>query len=242
MTPLVSAELYERYSVALGAASDIAIASIEACVGMSASELETAYVAIVTRLAGVTAEVAREFYEAQRELETGLDDYEPQAYARADEPLLRYDAANSSIAALGGLAQQRIMESADNTIYMNMRKDPAKVKWALVPHAGACAWCRLMGSNGFMYSREYGRGEGMRHANCRCTMVADFDTRNPKLDGYDDSALFKEYRNARASVESDAQVEWNSMGAEQRAAYKAKGRGAYDHFLRNRIVARMHAN
>lgn len=241
---MVDATLYADYSKALGATADVAELAMQAALGALEldGDIDAAYRALVTSYAGISAEVASEFYANQRELAALDAAYAAQPFAKADDALLAYDVANNSRASLPGLAGQRVLESADNTIYRNMRKDPAKVKWALVPHAGACAWCRLMGSNGFMYSREYGRGEGMRHANCRCTMVADFDTRNPKLDGYDDSALFKEYRQARAEVESDAQAEWSSMSAEQRAAYKAKGRGAYDHFLRNRIVARMHAN
>lgn len=244
MSPLVSVELYERYGAALGAASDIAEAAIRKCAGMSAAELETAYVAIVTRLAGVTAEVAREFYEAQRQLEQDLEGYEPQAYAKADEPLLLYDVRNNAAAALAGMAQQRIMESADYTIMQNLARDPASPRWALVPHAGACSWCQLIGSNGFRYRSE-AAADASRHPHCRCSLVVDFDTDSPHLAGYDDSELFKRYANARSKAKSQAEADWAAMPEADKAAFKGathKGRGAYDRFLRNRIVAQMRAD
>lgn len=243
---MVDTDLYNAYSAALVATADVCEAAMTAALALFTSEadLDMAYKALIAQYGGVSADIAAEFYANQRALANVDDVYDAAPYVAANEALLTYDVRNNTRAQLPGLAGQRVLESADNTIQTNMRRDPAKVKWALIPHPGACGWCRMMSSNGFAYSHEYEAGEGIRHAHCRCTMVADFDVDNPKLEGYDDSALYKQYRNARAKVESSAQAEWNAMSDEEQQAFKdktPKGRGAYDRFLRNKIVAQMNA-
>ena len=49
------------------------------------------------------------------------------------------------------------------------------------------------------------------------------------------------YSDARAAVDDDARAEWDAMSEEERAKWKVDGKGAYDHYLRNRIAAEMSA-
>ena len=100
---------------------------------------------------------------------------------------------NSAVAAaLAARAVQRAMGYADATIQGNAMADPAHPRWALVPHAGACDWCRMIGSRGFVFKSSATAG-AERHPSCRCIPVADFSD-SPALDGYDPAALYDEYR------------------------------------------------
>ena len=83
------------------------------------------------------------------------------------------------------------MGYADATIQGNAMADPAHPRWALVPHAGACDWCRMIGSRGFVFKSSATAG-AERHPSCRCIPVADFSD-SPALDGYDPAALYDEY-------------------------------------------------
>ena len=94
--------------------------------------------------------------------------------------------------ALAARAVQRAMGYADATIQGNAMADPARPRWALVPHAGACDWCRMIGSRGFVFKSSATAG-AERHPSCRCIPVADFSD-SPALDGYDPAALYDEYR------------------------------------------------
>ena len=132
------------------------------------------------------------------------------------------------------------MEQADATIIGNASRDPAHPLFALVPHAGACGFCIMLGSNGFVYHSR-AKANASRHPNCRCRPVVDFDTENPALAGYDPDAMHGAYSDARAAVEDDARAEWDAMSEEERAKWKVDGKGAYDHYLRNRIAAEMSA-
>ena len=98
----------------------------------------------------------------------------------------------------------------------------------------------MLGSNGFVYHSR-AKANASRHPNCRCRPVVDFDTENPALAGYDHDAMHGAYSDARAAVEDDAHAKWNAMSEEEREKWKVDGRGAYDHYLRNRIAAEMSA-
>ena len=129
------------------------------------------------------------------------------------------------------------MEQADETLLQNARRDPARPKWALVPHSGACGWCAMLASNGFVYASESTANKS-RHPNCRCRPVVDFDD-DPLLEGYDHGRYEREYFKARKDIEDDVRKEWAAMSDEERDQWKVKGKGAYDHYMRNRITAQM---
>ena len=147
-------------------------------------------------------------------------------------------AAASVLDALAGRSQQRVMAYADETLVRNAQADPAHPRWAIVPHAGACPWCVMLGSNGFMYRSE-GTADASRHPHCKCAPVVDFDVGNPSLAGYDPAAMRSAYRTCEEAVEDDARRKWASMGAEERARHTRRGKPSYDAYLRNRVAAEM---
>lgn len=240
---MVDRELFEAYRDALGASADMA----KACVGnlvarysgeLTAAELSQVYAALVKKLGTFAAQAALEFYRAQRELSEAAGEYEAKAYAPDDTALLAYDAAHSTPAQLPGIAVQRVLTYADETIYRNGDADPAGVRYAVVPHPGACGWCLMVGANSWGY-RSRTSAENQRHPNCKCSVVADFDVKNPSLDGYDPAELQKRYSEARKAVSSDVSDEWAALTDEERAEYKRPRRSAYDVFKTKRIVAEM---
>lgn len=233
---MIPRDEFDRYDVALTTAARLARAAVEALLAESPStdELTAAYAELVRAYGSAAAAAAVELYRSLRASQAPLDSYEPIIYEPDDAGLLAWDIANAP--SLPESSMQRVVGYADETLLRNADADPAHPMWALVPHAGACAWCRLMASQGFVYSSE---ASVARHPNCLCTPVVDFDAASPSLEGYDPGALRDEYLLARTEVEDTAREEWAAMSAEQRDAYRAKGRGAYDHFLRNRIVQAM---
>lgn len=246
---MVDEELFNSYRTALGANADLAKMACEELVTsysgtLSKSELSEVYAALVRKLGQYAAQVALEFYEALRERAGVADEYTPKTFEPDNAALLTWDARNMSHAQLPGLASQRVMQYADETITQNAWADPAHPRYALVTHPGACGWCMLIGSNGWMYSTKK-TAAATRHANCMCTVVADFDTKNPSLKGYDPDAFVDVYSQARRNVESDAERQWEQMDEAEQAKYTRKYRssvvntGVYDAYLRNRIVAEM---
>lgn len=211
------------------------------------SALDALYPRLVAEYGTYAAACAVEFYEGLREGSVAVGAYEPLQYYPKDWGLLRTDVSSEArpgrgtadvLSGLSARSQQRVMAYADETLVRNAQLDPAHPKWAIVPHAGACGWCVMLGSNGFMYRSE-GAADAARHPSCKCVPVVDFDTRNPRLDGYDPDAMRASYRSCREAVEEGAQEKWASMGAGERSRYRRNGKASYDAFLRNRIVAEM---
>ena len=239
---MVDRELYEAYSRALATLSDAAEAELRRVLAeYETLERDRDYVAaaalyhrIVGRFGRVASEVAREFYQRQRD-DSDLDsDYVAQQAPEIPGGFCAQDAtearAMSSAAAewLVGRGSRRVMENADFTIGYNARRDPAHPMWAVVPHPGACGFCVMVASNGwFMAKRPV---NAQRHSHCRCSVVADFDVDNPALEGYDPDALQEAYSRCEETVGDEARRRWDRMSPEERRGYARKGRSAYDVF------------
>lgn len=247
---MISTEDFESYRRALDTNADLIQAAIldlgRSLVGLSGDELlnvlSSAYYSLVNEYGSYAAAVAVEFYEQQRAT-SNLKPYEAEQFSPDNHGLLYYDAQqalqlgmeiDSVLTELAGKSQQRVMEYADETLIQNASRDPAKPKWALVPSTGACAWCRMMASNGFMYSSKVSANRA-RHPHCLCTPVIDFGT-DAGVDGYDPDALYDEYKAAYDKAKETAWDEWSALTKEEKDKYKVKGRGAFDHFLRNKTL------
>lgn len=147
------------------------------------------------------------------------------------------------------MASTRAMRMADSTLHALANADPAHPKVALVPHAGACAWCVLIGSRGFTNSEN--AMDHMRHDGCKCVTVVDFDRDNPALEGYDPFDYMDEYAALRDDVDFEKQLieEWNSMSEAEKARYvrrtkTSKGEpktvpGDWSTYRRNRTLQEM---
>lgn len=247
---MIPREIFDRYDAALSANAELLRRAMAAAASMISEDGATwreVYLALVRTYGRFAATAAVEFYQEVRDASGLGTRYEALMVDVDDESDLMGDLSRAMATGadaeqtgrrLQASAKRRVMERADAVLVRNAQRDPAHPRWAIVPHPGACAWCRFLASQDFTYSSE-ATALAARHDNCLCTPVVDFDVGNPHLDGYDPDAYYGEYADARAEVEANAREEWASMTPEERKAYAQKGRGAYDRFLRNKIVQAM---
>ena len=252
---MIPSDLFQAYEAALHGNVELMqrsfaqlMSEVEIMDPMAARKyIRQAYQAIVAKYGSYASVAALEFYEINRAQAALKTRYDATAFVPDNAALLEYDVTvalgasadfQKIVDRLFGNATERVMQYADETITQNAAYDPSRPLWALVPHSNACGWCRLISSRGYDYvSKE--KVENTRHPNCKCSPVVDFDTKNPKLDGYEPSKLEDEYRDTRKFIEVEARQQWRKMSQEEREQYGSKSRGAYDHFLRNKIVYAM---
>ena len=268
---MIPTELYDAYNTALTENDRQARAALAAIISaLDPSDVDSirdalleAYPALVRLYGQRAAQVALEFYtdvrEAQ-EVDTPFYAYLPtdefeevgqEAVADVRREVgglysgeVAVDAFSS---AMQGLTTKRTMGMADSTLHALANADPAHPKVALVPHAGACGWCVLLGSRGFTNSDK--AIDAMRHDGCKCTKVVDFDRDNPALDGYDPREYYDIYDEATRNEKF--RDEWEAMSDEERAKYvkRTKDRtgavkehpGDWSTYVRNRTVQEMNA-
>jgi hypothetical protein len=94
------------------------------------------------------------------------------------------------------MVNEYAMKPGHDTVMQNARRD--KVPFARVPEPGACEWCLMLASRGFVYSRATvdQTEDGERyHGHCRCHAMPVYDeTRARVIYGYDPERLYAEYR------------------------------------------------
>ena len=211
-----------------------------------AAALLAEYPEIVRAYGIAAADIAREYYQHERELamvESEYGDYEatsanPGAYEWAVEDVRK--SIDSGIDMLPGEALRRIYQRADRTIAENAMRDPAHPMWAIIPHADACGWCIMVASNGWSYSSERA-ANAQRHSNCRCTVAVDFNRDHPSLAGYDPNAYYGIYDDALKALGGNDGIfaQWDALTPEERASYRRKGRGAFDVYKTKVVTAKM---
>ena len=215
---MVNKELFDRYQAALGTNAELFSRAVKTLVadldGLDDAQVRERllleFPALVRAYGTVAAEAAREFYEQQRavsgvssaygpyDAQTVLSEQLDAESARQANAVQAGSTAYAIFDLLEGRGIRDVMGCADSTLDYNASRDPAHPKWALVPHPGACAWCVMIGSQGFHYQSERTVGAA-RHNRCKCTPVVDFDTKNPLLAGYDTDELLRQYEEAEKS-------------------------------------------
>lgn len=241
---------FDALDKALSTNADLVAECVRQLDGTMGKEAVAAvYKSLVRKYGEQAAAVAVEFYRQQREAAEVAEEYEAQVYTPENDGLLSWDVrdayerarSDSGVAAvLAGRSQQRVMAYADETFVSNAKADPAHPRFAIVAHPGACGWCVMLSSNGFMYSSKV-TASAARHSHCKCTPCVEFGG-DPHLDGYDPKALQDIYSTARKSVKADAEHEWfDVMTDEERAKYTrtdshGNKRVSYDAYLRDRIA------
>lgn len=235
----VDPDLFESYDKALGATAELVRRDVEllfenyARANLGApglSVMEQGLVTIKHRYGDVAAAAAREFYSRARAAyareHEGLEEYEPNygwsvpdkfvdqdlsdaVGGREGTRPFDYDAMCRSMS--GHMMKYPLME-ADRTMMGNAVRDPLHPKWAFVPHAGACAWCCMVGSNGFVFNSK-GSASAERHAHCTCPVVVDFDTENPALDGYDPDGMYDRFAEMG---DTGGKIDWGTALSEAR--------------------------
>ncbi|MBS5865725.1 MAG: hypothetical protein KIC37_05145 [Coriobacteriaceae bacterium] len=211
--------------------------------------LQDLFPALVHQYGRQAATVVCEYYKAERE-DAGISEpYEPTLAGDVPyedlkvmiESALNDVAANTLTSVSQNMLSQQVMNHADRTLVKNIACDPAHPKWALVPHVGACGWCVLLGSQGFVYNSQF-TGNNARHDHCTCPICVDFSDA-PELEGYDHKAMQEAYSQAYDAVIDDARAKWDDMSAEEKQKYihKGKKKPSFDVYLRNRVVKEMNS-
>lgn len=98
---------------------------------------------------------------------------------------------------LADVVSRYIKDSADTCIRQNVRRDPAKPKYAIVPSGDACAFCQMRASLGYHYGTEEAV-ESHDHCTCAATPVFGEST----IQGYDPSVYRERYEEAARAYRS----------------------------------------
>lgn len=158
------------------------------------------------------AELAASFYDTLRENELGKTlGAEPQTARdpESTEGALRaivqdaVDGHPETIAQkLAERASFEAKRAAGETIKHNVRRDPAKPKYARVPqptesYADGCPFCRMLAGRGYVFWSKKSAGEDNHyHAQCRCRVVPSFGP-GSEVEGYDPDVYLQEYLDKR---------------------------------------------
>lgn len=93
-------------------------------------------------------------------------------------------------------------KSYGETMLENVRRDKSRPRFARIPgpsehYANGCPFCRMLASRDFVYWSRKTAGEfNHYHADCTCQVVSSWD-KSPIVEGYDPSAYYEEYLDAR---------------------------------------------
>ena len=82
--------------------------------------------------------------------------------------------------------------ASNETVRRNAKRDPSRPKYAIVPGVGACAFCLMRASNGYVYPDQTSVES---HKNCNCQAVQVYG--NGTIQGYDPDAYAEQYYNAK---------------------------------------------
>ena len=254
---MVDAELYARYQTALSTVGELSSDSVKKLLaqldGMTEAEQAAYLLAYYPELAreysALSSDVARQYYQDARDAEGLSSEYLAQEASPVPEEWLQGDVADAFLgnagmtpAKLPGKAAKRAMQSAERTIVHNCQRDPAHPRWAFVPNVMACPWCIMIGSNGFVF-RSQQTASAERHLHCTCAVVADFDTDNPALEGYDPKGMYDRMMecadaagkpgdwDAARKEAAHRDREWLRTGEEPTIDYSEKSRNTYGSFL-----------
>lgn len=159
--------------------------------------------------------------------------YEPdRAYAAAISVLkeAQEGAATAPVAdLLGNIADREVKNAADHCVRENVRRDPARPRYAIVPGGDACAFCQMRASLGYTYADE---GAVESHSHCTCTATPVFG--DETVEGYDPDEYKARYDEAADALRSgDISDELKERIEREKAA---KGR---DYDRTNAILAVM---
>lgn len=166
---------------------------------------------LVAKWGEVAATVAADYYEQLREQSIG-GIYQADLAATVKAP--RIDAATrwalgpvfqrtpdptDALSRAGQVVDRMSIEQGNRTIYQNVRADPAKPRFARVPHGSTCAWCLILASRGAVYRTDESAAHSHAKCDCRPTPFWDGD---PYPDHYDPAALYALYEQAAAKAGS----------------------------------------
>jgi hypothetical protein len=97
---------------------------------------------------------------------------------------------------LGMMANEYALQPGRETVMQAAHADNAA--YARVPEPGACDFCLMLASRGFVYTKATVGDENKFHGKCRCNPMPVWDETRARVEyGYDPDALYDQYREAR---------------------------------------------
>jgi len=94
---------------------------------------------------------------------------------------------------LSMMTNEYALQPGRDTVMQAAHKDNAA--YARVPEPGACDFCIMLASRGFVYSKETVGDTVKFHGHCRCNAVPVWDETRARVEyGYDPVALYDQYR------------------------------------------------
>lgn len=113
---------------------------------------------------------------------------------RASGPLWLGDSTTLT-AFIGLMTNEYALQPGRDTVMQAAHKDNAA--YARVPEPGACKFCLMLASRGFVYSKATAGGTHKFHGKCRCNTIPVWDETRARVElGYDPDALYDLYKAA----------------------------------------------
>lgn len=152
------------------------------------------------------------FYDGIRQGANVPGEFKAQIYEQYDEYDIRktaracaYEVAQKKNTVpldqlLSGVASREIRVASERTVRRNIRRDPSKPMYCIVPNAGACAFCQMRASLGYQYDD---KSAIESHNHCTCVATPVF--LGQKVQGYDPKIYLDRYdkaNNLRMAVKS----------------------------------------
>jgi hypothetical protein len=94
------------------------------------------------------------------------------------------------------MTNEYVLQPGRETVMQSAHRDNAG--YARIPEPGACNFCLMLASRGFVYSKESAGETKKFHGNCRCVVLPSWDETRARVEyGYDPDALYDQYRALR---------------------------------------------
>lgn len=114
---------------------------------------------------------------------------------RASGPLWAGDGATLSTF-LAMMVNEYVLQPGRETVMQSAHKDNAAYARVLEP--GACKFCLMLASRGFVYSKSTAGDSKKFHGKCRCNAMPVWDESRARVEyGYDPDALYDLYRDMK---------------------------------------------
>jgi hypothetical protein len=166
--------------------------------------------ALISEYGDVAATVAADWYDELRDAEgvggsfrASLAPLVPDEQVkgrlgfatRPDGPLWAGQ-ADTFTAFVGMMSNEYALQPGRDTVMEAAHAE--KVAYARVPEPGACKFCLMLASRGFVYSKATAGGAKKFHGKCRCNTLPVWDETRARVEyGYDPDALYDQYRALR---------------------------------------------
>lgn len=114
---------------------------------------------------------------------------------RLDGPLF-LGQADTLTGFLALMANEYALQPGRDTVIQAAHDDNAA--YARVPEPGACKFCLMLASRGFVYSKDTVGGSRKFHGKCRCNAMPVWDETRARVEfGYDPDRLYEQYLDSK---------------------------------------------